>query len=336
MKRGLIEWDHAELPPAVFERRAALARDYMRQQGLDGLAAFSSMAQADVVRYFTHFLPYFNRAVYVLPREGEPILLCGLSNRVHGWIRSTTNISNIEASRDLGASAARAIAERGMKRVGLLGRGTFPVQILSSLARGAEGVELVSADDLLASLRWGEDEDELRLRRKAGALTARSIAEVELRQGLTAGEFAAYVDRTLRLAAAEDVLLQIDSSRGWPGIPGTAPLGWPARILAQAEYKGHWVQIGRTRPGPAVPDWYRQMISRIRPDQSVASVVGDASDLDVRIYASRGGSPFTAMDLDETIEPGLIVAIMALRESVELAGDTFAVRRGELECLTTE
>ncbi|MDE3077786.1 MAG: aminopeptidase P family N-terminal domain-containing protein, partial [Chloroflexota bacterium] len=296
MKRGLIEWDKTELPESVLVRRVGAAKEYMRAHGLDGLAAFTSMTQADVVRYFTHFLPYFNRAVYLMPLEGEPVLLCGLSNRVYNWIRSTSTIDDIQASRDLGASAAKAMVERGLKRVGLLDRATFPVEILSSLEANASGVQLVNADELRDGLRWGLDADEVRLRSKAGALASKTIAEVELRAGLTAGEFAAHVDRTLRLATAEDVLLQIDSGQGWPGSPGTSPLGSSVRILAQVEYKGHWVQIGRTRPGPAQPGWFRELAAGLKPGAAVRDVVRQAgADVDLRLYASRGGSPFTGL-----------------------------------------
>ena len=40
-------------------------------------------------------MPYFNRALLVIPRDLPPTLLCGLSPRVYGWIRSVTTIEDV-------------------------------------------------------------------------------------------------------------------------------------------------------------------------------------------------------------------------------------------------
>jgi hypothetical protein len=95
MKRGLITWDRAEMPPAVFAQRLQLVRTFLASQHLPALVVYSELWRSNPARFFSNFMPYFNRALLVLPLEGTPTLLCGLSPRVYPWIRSVTTIEDV-------------------------------------------------------------------------------------------------------------------------------------------------------------------------------------------------------------------------------------------------
>ena len=133
MKRGLIEWDPRELSRETLQGRVERCQALLQERGLDGAVFYTSVAQPVMGRYLTHFLPYWNHGVLVLPREGDPLLCVGLSNRVFPWIKSTSTLTEIRASRNLGADAAKALRDRGARRVGLGDRGSIPYRVIAAL-----------------------------------------------------------------------------------------------------------------------------------------------------------------------------------------------------------
>src|SRR5581483_466626 len=165
MKRGLIEWDPNELSAATLAARVARTQGVLAERGLDAAVFYTSVAQPGPVRYLTHFLPYWNEGVLVLPREGEPTLFVALSNRVFPWIKGSSTLKDVRASRNLGADAAGLLAERSAARVGL-----------------------------------GADADELRLRGHAARLAAEALAELGPSvAGRTDSAVAGQLDRSMRL-----------------------------------------------------------------------------------------------------------------------------------------
>ena len=94
MKRGLITWDKSEIPPEVFVRRVDDVRRVLEERSLDALMVYSDLARSDQARFFSNLMLYFNRALLIIPRESPLTLLCGLSPRVYGWIRSVTTIED--------------------------------------------------------------------------------------------------------------------------------------------------------------------------------------------------------------------------------------------------
>ena len=84
MKRGLITWDKSEIAPDVFARRVDGVRRTLAERGLSALVVYSELWRSNQARYFSNYMPYFNRALLIIPPEFSPTLLCGLSPRVYG------------------------------------------------------------------------------------------------------------------------------------------------------------------------------------------------------------------------------------------------------------
>src|SRR3954467_9622895 len=145
MKRGLIEGDPTELSAATLAGRVARAQGVLMENGLDAAIFYTSVAQPGPVRYLTHFLPYWNEGVLVLPREGEPTLFIALSNRVFPWIKGSSTLQDVRASRNLGADAAKLLGEHGASRVGLADRGSIPARVIEALQAGLAGGQAVDA-----------------------------------------------------------------------------------------------------------------------------------------------------------------------------------------------
>src|SRR5437870_10522392 len=137
MKRGLITWDSSEIPPAVFNGRRDGVRRALKERVLPALVIYSDMWRSNQARFFSNFMPYFNRALLLLSRDTPPTLLCGLSPRVYGWIRSVTTIEDVRPAGNFAKPLFEIAAERKWARFGILDLDQFPYDLYKSLQGGS-------------------------------------------------------------------------------------------------------------------------------------------------------------------------------------------------------
>jgi Xaa-Pro aminopeptidase len=212
MKRGLITWDKTELRPAVFEQRLARVREELAHEELSALVVYTDVWRSNQGRYLTNFMPYWNRALIVIPHDGEPVLLCGLSPRVYPWIKSVTILSDIRPNLNL----TKLREENGWTKVGVLDLPLLPYEL---------------AIDNAANVPWdaihrAPDEAELAMYRRAAKM-AREILEAELRDG--SEDIVPRLELKYRRAGAEDLVIRNHNDS----------------ISVAVEYRGHWVKIAR-------------------------------------------------------------------------------------------
>jgi hypothetical protein len=347
MKRGLIEWNPSELSAATLAGRVAHAQGVLAERGLDAAVFYTSVAQPGLVRYLTHFLPYWNEGLLVLPREGEPTLLVALSNRVFPWIKGSSTLNDVRASRNLGADAAKLLGERGARRVGLGDSGSIPYRVIEELRANLASGQVVDAAALAASVRLGADADERRLRAHAARIAAEALAALGPSvAGRTDSAVAGQLDGAMRLNRAEDTLVLVGPAGRWPGLPTGVTLGERAHVVVQVEYKGHWVMVGRTLGagwldcfGPAAPGgglelegvhtWRQRLQTVCAPGRTVGAIADEARAYDgteLYVYRSGRGAPFTALGEGDAVAVGDVVAVLARRaaDGGDLYGDTFA------------
>jgi len=141
MKRGLISWDRAELPPAAFEERLGAIDRLCADFNVPAIAAYSDVCRSNDVRYISNFMPYWNRALTVVPRGEKPILLCALSPRVYPWIKSVTIHETILPSPSLSGQLVKLCAEKGWTRIGTVDQAGLPNDLYTQL--GAEKLTIV-------------------------------------------------------------------------------------------------------------------------------------------------------------------------------------------------
>ena len=180
MKRGLITWDKAEIPPEVFKRRVDGVRTVLAERELSALVVYSELWRSNQARFFSNYMPYFNRALLIIPREGAVTLLCGLSPRVYGWIRSVTTIEDVRSAGNFAKPLFEIAAERNWTRIGGLDLNQFPYDIYKALHGGSVGLVDVESAAVFLPV---QDETEIAMRRKAAAL-ARRILEQEIPNGV--------------------------------------------------------------------------------------------------------------------------------------------------------
>src|SRR5215831_1985188 len=180
MKRGLITWDKSEIPPAILEQRIDRVRGVLRERELPAVVVYSDAWRSNHARFLSNFMPYFNRALLVIPRDTPPILLCGLSPRVYGWIRSVTTIQDVRPAGNYAKPLFEIAGERNWTRLGALDLDRFPYDIHQALHGGQ--VDLVNVESETVFLPAG-NETEQAMRRKAAVLAAQ-ILEDEIVKGV--------------------------------------------------------------------------------------------------------------------------------------------------------
>ena len=228
MKRGWITWDKTELPPSVFETRLAAVRRHLAENDLPALVVYTDVWRSNQGRYLANFMPYWNRALLVIPRDGAPVLLCGLSPRVYPWIRSVTILEDIRPNMNL----AKMCDENGWTKVGVLDQPQLPYDL--SVPNGV--------DVPWSAIHPEPDEAELSMYRRAAKM-AREILSEETPTGLD-HEFVGRLERRFRRAGAEDLVILVTNGDTPPQPPKGLTLGATSSISVAVEYRGHWVIVG--------------------------------------------------------------------------------------------
>jgi hypothetical protein len=246
MKRGLVSWEKNELPPEELAARLAVVHAVARNESVDAVVVYSDVWRSNDARYLSNYMPYWNRAFVVVPREEKPILLCALSPRVYPWIKTVTVHETIIASPSPPATLFKLCAERGWKRVGVCDLDGLPTDLHAEMTSGK--VELV--DIPRSELRPTPSAVEVRMYAHAARM-AREVLEQEL---TTVGnqndhELTGRLERVLRRAGAEDVVILVSDGQG-PPIPAEGrPVGPHTSVVVAIEYNGHWAKVTRNLAG---------------------------------------------------------------------------------------
>jgi len=243
VKRGWITWDETELPRAALEARLDSARRHLAERDLPALVIYTDVWRSNQARYFSNLMPYWNRALLVVPRDDPPILLCGLSPRVYPWIRSVTILDEIRPSPNLARQLLDLAGEKSWRRLGVLDLKGLPFDLHQQLRAGA--IEMV---DL--SLSAGPDSWALSMYRRAAKMARDGLTEeLGCGAGLTDYEFTGRLERKFRRAGAEDLIILITNGKSVPAPACGETLGADFSVVLVLEYRGHWVKIARSGSG---------------------------------------------------------------------------------------
>jgi hypothetical protein len=243
MKRGLITWSKSEIPPEVFERRVNRVRRALAERDLPALAVFSDLWRSNQARFFANYMPYFNRALLIIPRDMPSTLLCGLSPRVYGWIRSVTTIEDVRPAGNFVKPLFDIAAEREWASIGLLDFEQFPYDLYKALQGGSLGLVNVESAAVFSP---ADDETEIQMRLMA-ARQASAILEEEIQHGvgLVDHQFVGRLERRFRRAGAEDLIILLTNGKTVPAPASGAKLEENFSISLAVEYRGHWVRLSR-------------------------------------------------------------------------------------------
>ncbi len=256
MKRGLITWDKAQLPPEALAARLASLHRHIVDFNVPALVAFTDVWRSNDVRYISNYMPYWNRALTVVPAGEQPILLCALSPRVYPWIKSVTLHEQIVPSPNLGVQLLKLCADRGWTKIGVLDHAGLPNDLYNQLA--ADPLQIIDMPRNL--LRAATSDSELVMHRHA-AQVARSILDDCVREvaadlagiSLTDFGFAGRLERRLRRAGAEDLFVLISNGRTPPLPAAGHRVDGNSSVTVCLEYNGHWAKLSRNVAGLTSP-----------------------------------------------------------------------------------
>jgi Xaa-Pro aminopeptidase len=246
MKRGLVSWDKSELPVEEMAARLDGVQALGRKYNVDAVVVYSDVWRSNDARYVSNYMPYWNRAFVVVPLTEKPILLCSLSPRVYPWIKTVTVHETIVASPSPPATLFKQCAERGWKRVGVVDLEGLPADLHAELTAGT--IELV--DIPRSELRPAPTDVEVRMHARAARM-AREVLEKALAAGgeQTDHQLTGSLERDLRHAGAEDVVILVSDGEG-PPIPAEGrKVGPHTSVVVALEYNGHWAKVTRNFAG---------------------------------------------------------------------------------------
>jgi hypothetical protein len=236
MKRGWITWDKTELPPSVFDARLAGVREQLAAQDLPALVVYTDVWRSNQGRYLANFMPYWNRALLVIPRDGAPILLCGLSPRVYPWIRSVTILDEIRPSQNIAQQLTNLCAEKAWTKIAVLDLPLLPNDLAIPNP----------VDVPWSAIHPEPDAAELSMYRRAARLARETLeAELSSSPGLIDHEFVARLELKYRRAGIEDLVI-LTTNGGTPQPPNGSTLSHACAVSVAMEYRGHWVKIVRS------------------------------------------------------------------------------------------
>jgi len=242
----------SEIPPEVFEQRLTGIRRIMAEKEVPVAVVYSELWRSNPARYLSNYMPYFNRALLIIPVDQPVTLLCGLSPRVYGWIRSVTTIEDVRPAGNFAKPLLDMAAECGWARLGILDFPQFPFDLNRAIQAG--NLEIIN----LSNVRLCDD-TELVMRRKAIAM-AREFLEAELNGGVgqTDYEFVGRLERRFRTAGAEDLITLVTNGDGVPAPASGIRLEPNYSASLALEYRGHWVRVTRPQDYACTPEWLFQ------------------------------------------------------------------------------
>ncbi|HEY6455543.1 MAG TPA: hypothetical protein VIY90_09725 [Steroidobacteraceae bacterium] len=251
MKRGLITWDKARVPPRAFTARRDALDQLMQRYQVPALVVYTDVWRSNDVRYVSNYMPYWNRAFAVIGRAETPVLLCSLSPRVYPWIKTVTIHESIVPSPSLPTQLLKLATERGWSRLGFLDFEGLPHDLHAQIR--AERLEVIDIPRELA--RPAPDAAEIAMHRHAAALAREALTDELVAAAIGMNEFTLIgrIERAIRRAGAEDLVALVSNGRG-RFRPATGELvGRGTSIMTAVEYSGHWAKVARNMAGLVSP-----------------------------------------------------------------------------------
>jgi Xaa-Pro dipeptidase len=258
-----------ELKMGTAEGRLAAARDWLVQEGIDGVVAFSdgqnSFLEANAVFVLTGVRPLGESAV-LLDKDGRSLLVI-TPTADEERAQRLSGATKTLAVDDLAAGLEAGIREMGFQnaKLAIVGLGKQRRR-LALQVRGMLAEEPRADDTLIARLARIRSQDELACSRKAVEIAERGyerLLEVA-RPGVREFEVAADIYTHMKSLGAEDNFLLMSASQHNLAVRAAGQ-----RVFAEGDiilgeitpcYRGQFVQICRTaiigKPGPTHHEKY--------------------------------------------------------------------------------
>lgn len=260
------------IPPAEFPQRWQKVKDLMGELELAFLLAYAddrATFGAAHARWLADFPVHFEPACVFLPRQGEPLLLCGPESDQYALLvgripqvrvlqEFTHPNEDYPFAKILSLAevvAANLPAQRGARvRAGIAGRALVSADFWTALQKALPGVEWVDMESEMCGLRAQKTPAELAVIRRAYQIAEAGLqAGVEaVAPGVTERAVAAAVDAAMRAQGSEGTGIDTIAASG----PNTRPIlarstlrrihkDDLALLTVAPRYEGYHAAIGR-------------------------------------------------------------------------------------------
>lgn len=258
MKRGLVFWDQVDWPEEEFRLRVDGITAALRGAGLDALLIYGDACQSGALSYLTHFIPYADTGLLVLPAEGSPKIFTTHALRNMAWFKTITWVNDIVCTSHIGPDCAEHLRSLGgrLLRIGTVPKRIFP-KVIASAVRERTGARLMDFTRTFEGFRAAKSDREIAYVRKAGEIAAAGLAALtsRLRPGVTGYEVAAEVEWTIRGLGSEDLICLIRADDDVElTLPSARQILRSVSIEIAVEFNAYWAKMGRTMllDGPRV------------------------------------------------------------------------------------
>lgn len=252
LKRGCSTWDQRQSPAAIFHSRVKALRQQMAQRSLGALVIYGDNYSFADLCYLTNYFPKVRGGIAVVPREGAVAMLLNIGSRDVPFAKTLTWVEDVRASNQVGADAAKLVAEKGFAEadVGLMDSGQgFPLSQLEAMKAALPGVRWHNCDAMLQSTRLIKGREELAAMREAGSVLREICDEARglVRPGRKEFQVVADIDRLARDKGAEDIRILAGEKRlNPPSFQQTAILDQHWALYLALQHERYWAEAART------------------------------------------------------------------------------------------
>ena len=266
MKRGLVLLDPQESPPVELTTRVIELQSSMRRKGVAACLVYGDVAHSGDITYLCNLSIYWNEALLAIPLTGSPALLTKLSSRVHPWMRSISNLTDLRSGPNLADLASAYVIGMPPGIMGLVEMDWWPAQVVNEMREKLPGWGFMDLGPLIQEERRRPSESELLLLREGARISATAVA-TGMNTALTNKERAGQAELSARMAGVEDVFVFCH--------PATAEAD---TVEVLSEYRGYWTVAARV-VCTAAPQWmpvleqaYRDAVLQLRSGVDVLKV----------------------------------------------------------------
>jgi Xaa-Pro aminopeptidase len=324
---GSYTWAQDRLPYDEFSLRLDALRSAMERNGWPAVLVYGDVREHAALAYLSNFIPRVRWAMTLLPRTGEPRLLCAMSTRDLPAMRTLTWIADVRSG--MGPEWEKAFDPWVERFTGAdaLALGTIGFDIMAPVLHAAVRKSLGTcfslqrADDIVAVPPPRKRPRELTMMREACRLVERA-ATVFVDSWRCNGEpetAALDAERTARSLAAQDVRTLVSLDGGCTLVPYQGRFEKKAGPLVgylAVKVMGYWadlfvtvdeLQTDTSQRTEAALDAF---IATVRPNVRVADIHAKAlvALAPLRLHSVLGGSVGHGIGLSLNERPELRAA----------------------------
>jgi Xaa-Pro aminopeptidase len=210
IKHGAVFWDDELVPAALLQSRLENVQAAIRAAGDAAWLVYGDAQRCGALAYVAHYFPRIRDAAVLVTLDAPPIVFVNGGARTLPSIRPVTWIADVRMFANMAKKLTEALNEQGLAnaRIGTVGvMEAFPAREWNALSRAVPAVTFVPRDAEFELLRRNKDAADIAVAQRASrALEAAfAVAATVLCPGASTSEAFAQIERSLRLAGAEDV-----------------------------------------------------------------------------------------------------------------------------------